>query len=172
MGKAYNSMLRILILMLVASAVAFADAPLGPPEKFTVRSPDGKISAISDPEASSTKITRTDSGQLLWEIPGWRRSQIVANDGKHVVTGYGGMNLIPVNYNEYMIVFTFWREGKKIREVTLKEFIIGKSPPRRTVSHYNWGSIEKLDSDGRLVVRDSDRQRIYRYSLETGLEVR
>jgi hypothetical protein len=161
-----------LTTVLVALVVADADSPLRSPAKFTVKSPDGQISAIADPDLRATKITRTADGRLLWEIPRWERWLFVANDGKHVVAGYSGMNLIPVDYDEKLVVFTFWREGKKIKEVTLKEFSAGKSPPRRTASHYNWGWIEKIDADGLLVVHDSDHEKTYRYSLETGLEVK
>lgn len=167
-------MRKFLTLMsaVIAFVVAHADSPLSPPTKFTVKSPDGKISVISDPDESTTKITRSSDGRLLWEIPSWESWLFVANDGKHVVAGYNGMNLIPVDYDEGMVVFTFWREGKKIRAVTLKDFVVGKSPPRKTSSHYNWGWIEKIDSDGFLVVHDSDHDEKYRYSLETGLEVK
>jgi hypothetical protein len=154
------------------TTVSQADSPLPPPSKFTAKSPDGLISAISDPVANTIKITKTSDGKLLWEIPHWERWPFVANDGKHVVVGYNGMNLVPVRYDEKLVVFTFWREGKKIREVTIKEFLAGKSPPRKTASHYRWGWIEKIDSDGLLVVHDSNHQKRYRYNLDTGLEVK
>lgn len=164
------SRLTICTLIVLATIVR-ADSPMPPPSKFTVKSPNGEISAISDPKAPTTKITQTKDGRLLWEIPRWESWLFVANDGKHVVAGYSGMNLIPIGYDEQMVVFTFWREGKKIRDVTVKEFSAGKSPPRRTASHFNWGWIEKIDPDGLLVVHDSDHNKKYRFSLETGLQV-
>src|SRR4051812_36558644 len=140
-----------LIFALGAAVTALhADEPMPPPTKFIVRSSDGRVAAISDPDATTTKIIRTADKKILWEIPRWESVLFLANDGRHVVAGYGGGNLIPVEYDERMVLFTFWREGKQIREVTVKEFVSNKSKPHRTVSHYHWGRIDRIDSEGKL----------------------
>jgi hypothetical protein len=141
------------------------------PSKFIFKSSDGSVSAISDPEATTTKIIRTADQKLLWEIPGWESVLFVANDGRHVVAGYRGGNLIPVEYDERMVLFTFWREGKKVREVTLKEFVSNRGKPIRTTSHYHWGCIDGIDISGNLIVLDAN-DKTFRYNLKTGLEVK
>ena len=143
------------------------DSPLAPPSKHSVKSPDGNITAVSDPESRTTIVQRTTTNEQLWQIPSWERWLFVANDGKHAVTGYGGINLIPVEYDEEMVLFTFWREGRKIRDVTLKEFVPRKRILRRTVSHYYWGIIEKIDAEGYLVIRRAD-DKVFLYDLNTG----
>ena len=96
-----------------------------------MESPDGAISAVSDPSLRTTVFQSAATKKILWELPSWERSLFVANDGKHAVTGDGGLGLIPQSYDEGMVLFTFWREGKKIRQVTVKEFVANKSKPEK-----------------------------------------
>lgn len=161
----------ILIGLAAFANITFADSPLPAPERSIVKSPDGVITAVSDPSLRTTVFQNTATKKILWELPSWERSLFVANDGKHAVTGHDGLNLIPQSYDEGMVLFTFWREGKKIRQVTLKEFIANKSKPERTVSHYHWGYIQKIDADGNLVVSDA-QTKLFRYDIRTGLEIK
>lgn len=95
----------------------------------------------------------------------------LANDGKHAVTGYGGMNLIPRNYDKHMVLITFWREGKKTRDVTLEEIVPRKSILKKTVSHYHWGAIEGIDGKGRLVVKRAD-EKVLLYDVDSGQQIK
>ena len=153
------------------TAVAKADQPTPVPQKITVQSADGLVSVISDPAAPpTTKIVRASDKKVLWEIPGWHGGIFVSKDGKHVVVGNRG-GFIPVEHSEKMVLFTFWGEGAKIREVTLNEFLSDKSPLLRTMSHYIWGHIEKVDANGSLVVRDA-AEKVFRYDMTTGRELK
>lgn len=164
----------IFIIMIVSFAMVSsqirADEPLELPVQKTVSSPDSSIIAISDPVLSTTKIINNKTKKLLWQIPGWHRWLFVANDGKHVVTGYGGMNLIPRDYDKHMTLITFWRKGKKIKDVTLEEIVPNKSILQKTVSHYHWGGIQEIDGQGRLIVKRADQKVLY-YDLDTGHQI-
>jgi hypothetical protein len=157
--------------VLLCTARLAADSPLPPPKETIVKSPDGTITAISDPQSMTTLVQRTATGLVLWKMPGWERWLFVADDGKHVVTGYGGINLIPVDYDEKLVLFTFWNEGAKVREVTLKEFVTNKNILQRTSSHYYWGLIENIDKQGRLVVRRAD-EKVFLFDLSTGQQIK
>jgi hypothetical protein len=112
--KMRNFIFSIFFLsILVVTLSTNADSPLAPPAKVTEASPNGLFTVISYPESSITKIQNTKTKKVLWQIPGWHRWLFVANDGKHAVTGYGGMNLIPQDYDRHMVLISFWREGKK-----------------------------------------------------------
>ena len=102
-------------------------------------------------------------------MPGWFRWLLVSNDGTHVVTGYDGLNLIPINYAEDTVMFTFWAKGKEIRRVRLKEIIPSKSVLTRTMSHYEWGTIERIDEKNRLVVRRADGKALF-FDVATGIQ--
>jgi hypothetical protein len=172
----HDSRARFLALAMVTAMGALphtlrADAPLPPPALHRVMSPDGGITAVSDPLLRKTVFQVTATKEVLWELPAWERSIFVANDGRHAVTVYGGLNLIPRDADEEMVLFAFWREGKKIGEVRLKDFVAHKSKPRRTVSHSHWGMVRMIDAEGRLVVADS-QGRLFRYDMSTGLEIR
>lgn len=102
-------------------------------------------------------------------MSGWFRWLFVSNDGNHAVTGYAGMNLIPVNYTDDLVLLTFWEKGKKIRKVTLKEIVPSKSILTRTVSHYHWGTIDGINDKGSLVVNRSDGK-ILLFDVTTGIQ--
>ena len=159
--------LFVMLGLLFGLCRSAADTPSLPPAMNVVKSPDGAITVISDPDSRTTTVRRTATGECLWQMSGWYQWLFPANDGKHAVTGYDGMNLIPIEYNEKMALFTFWREGRKIREVTLEEFVPDKAILQRTVSHYYWGRIEKIDDQGRLVVYRADNK-IFLFNLTTG----
>jgi hypothetical protein len=108
-------LVSIAAVALVTSA-ARGDMPLLPPSKVTTTSPNGAIRAVSDPN-SGTRVEDATHGKVLWRLPDWYRSMRVANDGKHLVTEYDGMNLIPTDFSDDLVLLTFWRDGKKIREV-------------------------------------------------------
>jgi hypothetical protein len=101
----------------IAVCAASADTPLPPPAKVTAMSPSGRIRAISDPKAG-TRVEDVKQHKVLWSLPGWHRSLFVADDGKHLVTQYDGLNLIPNDFTDDLGLLTFWREGKKLRVIT------------------------------------------------------
>lgn len=161
--------MRSLILIAITLAVcapARADTPLPPPRKHIVKSADGAVRAVSDPQAG-TQIEAVPGGRILWHLPGWYRSLFVANDGKHLVTGYDGLNLIPTQPSDNLVLITFWREGRKIKEVTLKEIVPDRRILKRTVSHYLWGHIEGIDAKGRLRVKRAD-DTIFYFDVASG----
>lgn len=76
----------------------------------------------------------------------------VADDGKHLVTESDGMNLIPVDFTDDFVLLTFWRNGTKIRDVTVRDLFPGRQGLVRTVSHYAWRLGMDLDAQGWLLV--------------------
>jgi len=107
------------------------------------------------------------SGDVLWRVPGWFRSLHLADDGEHLVTGYGGLNLIPVNAPDSLELATFWGRDRRIASVTLGALVPDRSLLRRTTSHYEWGAISGIDSKQRLVITRVDG-RVFRFNMATG----
>ncbi|MBA3353208.1 MAG: hypothetical protein H0U23_12460 [Blastocatellia bacterium] len=155
---------------LAALVIARADMPLPPPHTHAVTSLNGNIRAVSDPD-TGTHIEHVRDKRVLWRIPGFYWWLFAADDGKHLVTGYLGMNLIPTDYRDDLVLFTFWREGEKVEEVTLNEFIPDRRILQRTVSHYNWGTIEGIDARGRLKVQRAD-DKVFYFDLTSGKRIR
>jgi len=128
------------------------------------------IRAVSDPN-SGTRIEDVKHGKVLWRLPDWYRSLFVADDGKHLVTEYGGLNLIPTGFIGHLVLLTFWQDGKKIREVRVRDLFPKRSILKRTASHYLWRESIGIDEHGRLKVERVDRK-IFLFDVATGKEVR
>jgi hypothetical protein len=166
--------MRALVFLLsitVALCAARGDEPLPPPTKVIATSPNGRIRAVSDPKANVARVEDAKSHKLLWSLPGWHRAFFVANDGKHLVTEYYGLNLIPTGFFiGHIVLFTFWDEGRKIREVRVRDFIPDRHILNRTASHYLWRETMGIDEHGRLKVERVDH-RIFLYDVATGKEL-
>jgi hypothetical protein len=161
--------MRALIAFLsvaIALSTARGDAPLPPPSKITVTSPSGRIRAVSDPKAG-TRVEDANSHKLLWSLPDWHRALFVADDGKHLVTEYDGLNLIPTDFSDDLVLFTFWREGSKLREIRVRDFVPDHRILRQTASHYYWGIVYGIDAQGLLKVERADGK-IFFFDVTTG----
>ncbi|MDJ0836838.1 MAG: hypothetical protein QNK37_09995 [Acidobacteriota bacterium] len=137
-------------------AFLVADEPLPPPATHTVFSGDRGFCAVSDVDKQVTTVHRVKDdqspGEVLWQIPGWHRALYLSKDGRHLVIGYSGYNLIPLDYRKDMIMLTFYAEGAGVREIPLNRLIFNFGKLKRTVSHYEWGSLVGFDSQGRFRV--------------------
>jgi hypothetical protein len=130
--------LRLLGLPLafVVSAVQ-ADSPLPPPQRIISCSSSGEVCAESDPNTNVTTI-RKRNADALWSFSGWHRWLFVAEDGRSVVVGYGGMNLVPSASDLQVEVLHFYNQGKLIRSVKLADLYSDRSQLVQTVSHLAW----------------------------------
>jgi hypothetical protein len=126
-----------------------------------------------EPDKQVTTIYRITQGkreEKVWSMYGWFRVAALANDGEHLVAGYGGRNLIPLDYNKQQVMLYFFKRGELINHVTLDQIIRDNSKLQRTVSHYHWGNFEGLDQAGRYVVETVDGRRI-RFDVAKGTPV-
>jgi hypothetical protein len=161
----------LLPIILLLAMPAFADEPMLPPSLWETCSRSGAHCATLDPDANRITVRRTgEAGEVLWSADGWSRVAALADDGEHLVLGYEGMNLIPVDYDKDMAMLTFYRRGSVIAVVRLRD-IAGWLNLRRTASHYYWGDYLGLDADGYYVVRVSRGGEI-RFDMTTGQRVR
>ena len=156
----------ILLLILLPTA-ALADEPMMPPNVWEVCSPDRAFCARLDPETRTVSAYKAgDTSNILWTAPGWTRVAALANDGEHLVLGWEGMNLIPVDYDKNMAMLTFFRRGEEIAVVRLRD-LAGWLNLQRTVSHYYWGDYFGLDHDGHYVIKVSRGDKTH-FDMTTG----
>jgi hypothetical protein len=125
-----------------------------------------------DPDSQITTVYRAkgSQGERLWAMYGWFRVAALADDGDHLVTGYWGMNLIPVNYNKKEVMLYFFRRGELLNHVTLDQIIGDFFKLMRTASHYFWGNYGGFDRDGRYVVRTVEGRRL-RFDVTKGTPI-
>jgi hypothetical protein len=162
-------MLQLIAATAIAAGVARADTPLPPPSKVTALSPNGAIRAISEPD-SGTRVEDVKQDKVLWRLSDWHRSMRVADDGRHLVTESDGMNLIPLDFTDDFVLLTFWREGTKIRDITVRDLFSDHRGLVRTVSHYAWRLTMDFDGRGRLRVTLADG-RTLSFDVTTGVKV-
>jgi len=156
----------VVVATLIAVCAARGDRPLPPPATVSAMSPSGRIRAISDPKAG-TRVEDVKRYKVLWSLSGWHRSLFVADDGKHLVTQYDGLNLLPTDFTDDLVLPTFWREGIKFRDVRVRDFLPDHYILEHTVSHYHWGTVHGIDARGRLKVERADGK-IFFFDVNTG----
>jgi len=158
----------IFVLAIFAAKVVYADTPLPPPATHKAVSHNQAFTVVSSPK-KGTWVLHNATNRKLWSMVGWYRLIFVSNDGDYVVTGYDGLNLIPLDCNDDLVLFTFWKRGKEIRKVTLKEIVPNKSILLHTASHYLWGGIGGINNKGELLVKRRDGK-IFLFDVSTGIQ--
>lgn len=168
-------------LFLVCAFVPFLaessrlDEPLPHPTEMTFWSPSRSVCAVSDPDTQLTTIYRVEnpSGKRikLWQMYGWQRSVFVADDGRHVVLGYAGLNLLTLKHRPDQPMAYFVREGEVIGVAALNQLIRDLTKLPRTASHFRWGSCAGIDESGYFVIQTFDEQ-IHRFDMTKAEAIR
>ena len=156
----------VVVAITITACAARADSPLPTPAIVTALSPSGHIRAVSDPKGG-TRVEDVKQHKVLWSLPDWHRSLFVADDGRHLVTQYDGLNLLPTDFSDDLVLLTFWREGTKFRRVRVRDLLPDHRILRRTASHYHWGNVHGIDPQGRLKVERADGK-IFFFDISTG----
>ena len=140
-GEECRAMLRSeLILFLLMTAAARADAPLPPPEDGEVRCPNSRCVVRAEVAAAQVRIGgRAPNGKVVsWSIPGWHRVLLVGNDCRVVGVGYHGINLLDLQDREPgTVVMTFFRSDGPARVVRLRDLYPDLAVLPRTASHWS-----------------------------------
>jgi hypothetical protein len=164
-----RSFLAAVVVCLLAGA-GWADEPLPPPQLKTICSKNGFFCAEMDPERNLTTVYRRRAGgvrDLLWSMRGWFRVAALSGDGEYLVTGFDGLNLLPLDYKKDQVMLSFYDRGKLIRQVRLSEMISDFSKLQKTVSHYQWGNYLGLNEDDHYVVELVDKRWLL-FNVRTG----
>jgi hypothetical protein len=131
------------------------DAPLGPPSSYTVYSLNRRFYAFLDADQKKTtvfEVRKAAPSIRLWEMPGWFRVAVLSDDGEHLVVGFEGINLLPLDYHQDQVMLWFYRRGKLLRTVTLGQLVKDFGRLQRTASHYYWGRYLGFDGKNRYLV--------------------
>jgi hypothetical protein len=166
-------LLALLPLLLPLAPPAAADTPLPPPQVHSVKSADGRFEAESDPATFATTVYALGPGGARtkqWAMVGWFRSLALASDGEHLVIGYDGLNLLPVQKPLETIVLRFVRRGELLEMVTAGQVVGSEKNLRRTASHFLWLEGAGFEEGGRYVVVTLDVKR-HAFDPATGKEV-
>ena len=167
-------MLRVLfsIVFTAISVSAFSDEPLRPPKEKRVCDFWVNYCAYLHPKKNAVlyKIDGAFNKTELYQVPGWHRSVFISFDGKYFISGYDGLNLVPLNVTANEVMIAIYKNGIKHKKITLGQLVRNLDRLKRTTSHYEWGSIESVNNelmyvdtvDGKVVV-DLDTGEVEHY---------
>lgn len=143
----------------------FADEPLLPPETYIEYSKNEKYFITVDfPEKKITCFENNDMEKSLWQIDGWHYSVFLSNDAKYCVTS-DYQNLIPLEFNKKSILFSVYKNGKIYDIVTVQKVINNSKNLQCTESHYKWGAISTVSTEG-ILLNTVEGKKIYNFETK------
>lgn len=149
------------------AASAGADAPLRPPHRYTECAPEARFCVTSDPATGTFAHPAGDETEVLWRIPKWFRTIYLAADPELLVTGFDGVNLVPLESPGEVEILAFWRRGELVRSYRLRELVTDLRSLERTASHFHWGRYQGFDADGHFRL-ETVEQRTLVFDARTG----
>jgi hypothetical protein len=162
---------RGLLLAMLITQSALADEPPEPAATHKIVSSTETCWAVSDAKTHVTTAYRNaEKGKKpvkLWSAPGWFRIADLSGDCKYLVTGYDGGNLLPAKADGELVMLSFYRDGKIIRRVRLKELICDLSRLDRTASHGAWGNYIGAEDSFFYRIETNDRGPVV-FDMRTG----
>ena len=156
------------LLSLALGASAFADSPLRPPADFRVC--DRSASYCAYVSTTEGTIVYAISGKFrsreIYRVPGWHRDAHLSTDGRYFVSGFDGLNLVPLNVSRDQVMISIYRNGKLIHDIRLKQLYNSLGSMPRTSSHFQWGWINSVTNE--LIHLRTEEGNVY-VALETGV---
>jgi hypothetical protein len=159
-----------LVLLMFTAQACFADEPLEPAATHKILSSTQTCWAITDAMTHvTTAYRKANAGKpvSLWSAPGWFRVAELSSDCRYLVTGYDGGNLIPAKADGELVMLSFYRDGKLIRRIRLKELICDGSKLDQTASHWSWGRYVGAEKDFFYRIETQDRGELV-FDMRTG----
>ena len=158
------------IVVSTLAGTCFADAPPTDPKPYRICDYTVTFCASLVPgeDARIYELTgdlEDPRTKLMYTVPGWHRAAHISPTGEYFVTGYPGLNLLPLDVKPSDIVVTIWKRGEVHKTVSIGEVLKSMDSLNRTVSHYNWGGIDRV---GHTVVLVRTVEGTVWISLETG----
>ena len=104
--------MRALVRVAITIAVCAAEPTrCCRPATVSIMIPSGRIRATWDAKAG-TRVEDVKRHKVLWSILDSHRSLLVADDGKHLVERYDGLNLLPTDFSDDLVLLTFCAKEK------------------------------------------------------------
>lgn len=164
-----------LTLFFLTPLVANADSPMPPPSVQKTWSYNRRFFVVTDPSLNQTQVydaKNPNKPRKMWVMPGYFRKLDLSGDGRYLVAGYDGLNLLQLNYRSSDALVRFYSSGRLIGVVTVAQLFpfLYRYKLVRTASHYAWGSNVGFDKQGRYVVKTIDGRTLL-YNPATGKQI-
>ncbi len=164
-----------LALFFLTPLIANADTPMSPPSVQKTWSHNRQFFVVTNPSLNQTQVydvRNPNKARKMWGMPGYFRKLDLSNDGKNLVAGYDGLNLLQLNYRSTDPLVRFYVSGRLIGVVTVAQLFPSRYRYKlvRTVSHYAWGNNKGFDARGRYVVETIDGRTLF-YNAATAKQI-
>jgi len=94
----------------------------------------------------------------MWSTEACFEEVWVANDGQHIIGAIYAEGALPSNYTKEEIIFSFFKNGKPIRDIGLSEIISDLSTLEKTQLGLRWGNLKGFNEAGYLVAETVENQ--------------
>jgi hypothetical protein len=140
------------LLALVAEGSVRADTPLEPASDTTFCSNNAHYCVHSTVSPAHLEVfAKKDPTHRLWSRDEYLTKGFVSDDGKTVVSCYGGLNLIPMDASLDFTVVRILHASGGVQEVRLRSLYTDMNQLPHTDSHLEWGRCVGIDK-GRVVL--------------------
>jgi len=154
-----ETMLTLLILAGGSAGKAKADTPLEPISETTFCSKDGRYCAHSTASPAHLDVfLKRDPEHVLWSRNEYVIKGFVSNDGKAVLSCYGGLNLIPLDATLEFLLARVLHASGNVEEIRLRSLYTDIHQLPHTDSHLEWGRCVGIDSGKVLLERPDGSQ--------------
>lgn len=142
-----------------------------------IYSPNKRFYAFADLDKKNTSIyeviMRENIGRRkkFWAMDGCFEMLGLLNDGKHLVLGYRGTNMIPIDYKKDQVMLSFINRGNLINRIRLNQLITDFSKLQKINSGYYWGRYLGLNSAGYYVIQSVEGKRML-FDVKTGKPIK
>jgi len=165
------SQLVLLGIVGLLVSTSLADAPPRPPDTRRIQSQNQRFFALPQIAENRIQVLAAGEGEApptpLWHVDGVVSAVGLSDDGRFLVVGHPGENLLPLEHDPQVVILAIYREGTLTRQIRLSELVPDQSRLQRTVSHYHWGSYLGFGEPGSFLLQTADGVR-YSVILESG----
>ncbi|NII53793.1 hypothetical protein [Luteibacter sp. SG786] len=148
-----------ILLLWLAAGVTHADTPLEPANETAFCSKEGRYCAHSTVNPPHLEVfARRNPEDVLWSRNESVTKGFLSDDGKTVVSCYGGLNLIPLDATLEFPVVRMLHASGNVEEIRLKLLYSDIRQLPRTGSHLEWGRCVGIEGGNALLERADGTQ--------------
>jgi len=147
-----------------------ADTPPTLRQDVKVYSPDRHFYAVSSVAENHTSVFRAGSKKPVWELPGYAPVLYLSDDGRHLVKGYEGGNILPMNAKGSEIFLTFYSGPTVAATLTLDQALPHWRELGKSTSGRPWGDFWGFEKPTEFVLRLHDGKKLA-FNADTGKRV-
>lgn len=153
------SVALIFIFATVVAQRAHADAPLEPVKEITFCSKNQRYCAHSSVNPAHLDVfEKQNPRHVLWSRSEYVTKGFLSDDGRAVVSCYGGLNLIPLDATLDFLLARILHASGSVQEIKLNALYADIRQLPHTDSHLEWGHCVGIDKGEVLLERADGTQ--------------